>query len=180
MHQYWFANNTVISTQQSAYINALSWIFVPELNTATWINLGTLLTPPKPRLIVPKAVRAGRRVVRRSVDLYARFRGMDEVRRFMRGEELIYRGEHYNYAVRKRESILAQAMQPESPHIPYTLRLADKQTGKYLASGCVVFPSLPIFDQLLALAFHIQDPDEEIKLLRTTNWSPRLYTRLAS
>jgi len=175
MNRLWVCHNTIIETQFSPTLTHASWLYAaltPNQTPATFAA-GMLFTPPRPRpRIAPAVIRAGRRAVRRSIDLYARFRGMDEVRRFLRGEEIEFDGELYKYRVKKTLNVLQQTMNPGSAHIPYSLRLVDKATDKPLASGCVVFPALPVIDQLLALSFHIEDDEQE--LLRTTNWSPRL------
>jgi hypothetical protein len=180
MNQTWFVHNVVVQIPSGhplyAQPTAFSWLYVPELPTAaTMNNFGMMMfTPPKPKpRLISKTLRAGRRAVRRSVDLYARFRGYDEARRFIKGEEIIYRGLRFDYHVQKRLQVLSQTMQPGHSHIPYQLSIYNK-AGKRLAAGCIVFPGLPLFDQLLALSFHIEDPDEELKLLKTTNWNPRL------
>lgn len=177
----WQHANYIIQTSAASEtpLTPASWLYVsllPSTSSATYASLeGVLFTPPKPRpKVLPSVIRAGRRAVRRSIDLYARFRGMNEVRRFMRGEEIEFEGELYKYRVKKTLKVLQQTMNPSGVHIPYSLRVADKLTGKNLASGCVIFPSLPVIDQLLALSFHIQDPEDERELIKTTNWSPRL------
>jgi hypothetical protein len=164
-----------------------AWLYTPG-NTLTpttstlgcnggfWVSTsGTLFEPPPRRaIILPAVIRAGRRAVRRSIDIYARFRGMDEVRRFIRGERITFEGQFFDYHVRKTVKVLTQTMHPDGPHIPYSLKLARKGEDRPLASGCIIVPSLPVIDQLLALSFHLQDPADELKLLETTNWSPSL------
>jgi len=171
----WWCNNEVITvtTITAASVTAASWLYYnPTAQQQLW-HEAALYTPPIPRKrIVPAVIRAGRRAARRSIDLYARFRGLDEIRRFVRGEPIVFEGEWFNYRVQKTIKILSHTMNPGSAHIPYSLRLIDRQTNKACAQGCVVFPSLPVIDQLLALTFHIED--DERKLIETTNWSPRL------
>jgi hypothetical protein len=175
MYGLWYCDNGIIRTANSSAPGTGSWLFVPSMAMGTAVSpaTGILFTPPAPRpKIVPAAVRAGRRALRRSIDLYARFRGDDEVRRFLRGEAIVFEGERHNYRVRKTVNLLRQTMRPESAHIPYSLHMIDKATDAVLASGCVVFPALPVFDQLLALSFHVRDPEDERKLLAVTNWTP--------
>lgn len=176
MHGLWYYDNSIIQTTNSSFPGTGSWLFVPSsslIGTAFLPATGIMFTPPTPRpKIVPAAVRAGRRALRRSIDLYARFRGVDEVRRFLHGETIVFEGERYNYRVRKTMNLLRQTMHPEGAHIPYSLQMIDKATDTVLASGCVVFPALPVFDQLLALSFHVRDPEDERKLVATTNWTP--------
>lgn len=149
-------------------------------NTATLSYQAQYFIPPtrRPR-IVPGVVRAARRAVRRSIDIYAGLRGMDEIRRFVAGEPIELPGQLYDYRMQKRGSILRQTMNPGDGHIPYQLNLIEKNTRKVLASGCVLFGRLPVIDQMLALALHLHSPsiDDEIKLLETTNWTPRLSRR---
>lgn len=181
-NQFWW-NNQVWQTNLTAPVTAHSWFYPILVSTSTTNTIpytaawgtGMVFTPPIPRAReTPAIIRAGRRAVMRSIDIYARFRGMDEIRRFIVGSEITYEGTLFNYKVQKTQSILRQTMYPAGHHIPYRLKLVNKaKPNGHMATGCVYIPSLPVIDQLLALSFHIQDERDERKLLETTNWSPR-------
>jgi hypothetical protein len=179
---WWSPETGVITTTNPIAPDAGAWLYMPTNTTTTttmvpniWNTSAVLFAPPPRRaIILPAAIRAGRRAMRRSIDIYARFRGMDEVRRFIRGERVIFEGSLYDYHVRKTVKILPQTMDPDSPHIPYSLKLAHRGKDHAFASGCIIVPELPVIDQLLALSFHLQDSADELKLLETTNWSPSL------
>jgi len=180
----WWWNNTIISTSPSTVTYA-SWIYVAEnrtiyavrnlsVSTPTQVQ-GIVFTPPKARgRITAAEIRAGRRAVRRSIDIYSRFRGLEELRRFIRGDAIVYEGEQYNYHVRKTMKVLQHTMNPGSYLHPYTFFAADKKTDKEVARGCISIAGIPVIDQLLALSFYIQDPKDEQDLIRTVNWTPHL------
>jgi hypothetical protein len=132
---------------------------------------------PRPKPLAKPAILAGRRALRRSIDLFRMLRPKDEIRTFLRGEPLIVRGHRFDYRIQKHDNLLRHTMNPHSVHIPYDFRILDKASGKNLAKGCTIIPGTPVIDQLLALILHIQDPDEEVNILWNTNWSPDI-TRL--
>lgn len=190
MSQIWWVNSYIIGTPTWTP-QATSWIYysavTPTTSTTATITAGSYsiaapffypgvaFTPPvKRKIILPSVIRAGRRALRRSINLYAGFRGMEEARRFIAGEPITLEGQLFDYQLSKRDRLLEQAMNPDSHHVPYHLNLIEKATRARLASGCVVFRGLPVFDQMLAVAFHVQDRADEIKLLKTTNWTPGL------
>lgn len=126
-----------------------------------------------PRLARPALVR-GRTAVRRSADLFRRFHSEEALRDFLGGKTLTLHGRRFDYRIRKHGiSMLSDALHPATGHVPFDLALVTKD-GRKIAQGCVVTPGAPVLDQLLALSLHVQDNDEELTLLRTTNWSPRL------
>lgn len=139
------------------------------------LSVGTSRRPPPlPHpSILRDAEHRGRRALRRSLDLFRRFRPEEELRTFLDGKPLVIHGHEYDYRVRKSTNLLRHTMNPTSPHIPYDLHIMDKQ-GNVLAKGCVVFPKTPVIDQLLALIFHVQDVQEEQRIIAITNWSPPL------
>jgi len=125
------------------------------------------------------AERAARRlanaqkVVERSIALFRRFRPASEVAAFNAGSEIIIPGRRFNYRVSKSGDALSQAMHLDRYHVPYNLFIFTKD-GRRLAKGCILAVETPLFDQLLALMFHANDNDEELKLIHETNWDPRL------
>lgn len=127
----------------------------------------------RPALARP-AIMAGRKALRRSIDLFRMLRSQEEVTTFLSGQPLIVRGRRYDYRLRKRDNLLHHTMNPRTPHIPYSLELLDKDTGKRIAYGCVIIPDTPVIDQVLALILHVQDPEQESVVLNKTNWSPAL------
>lgn len=179
MGNQWWWHGRVIQTSASTRLDYNSWIYVANYasNTSTVLR-GVLFTPPKPRpRQVSAAIHAGRRALRRSIDIYSRFRDIDEVRRFIRGEGVIYEGEQYNYQVKRTMKVLEQTMNPTWNLHPYSFHAIDKRTKKEVARGCISISGLPVLDQLLALSFYIQDPKDEQTLLKATNWTPRLPQR---
>lgn len=136
----------------------------------------------RPRVTKPAILRRrllnGRRALRRSVDLYCSLRPAEELQTFMRGEPLLIHGHRFDYRLRKRANVLTHTMEPWSPHIPYHLNLLDRRTGKHLSSGCVVLRNTPVIDQLLAFILHAESPEDELLMLRRTNWTPQLPPRV--
>jgi hypothetical protein len=131
------------------------------------------LSPAVIRLRRKRIQHAGRRTLRRSIDNYARWRGYDEISRFLRGLEITLPGHEFDYRVTKTKSVLAHSIEPTGGHIPYKLEVAPKgmpEAPSY-ASGCVYFERTPVIDQILAVALHVGDPDDERRLLGTTNWT---------
>jgi len=126
----------------------------------------------------PAIIHAGRRAVRRSIDLYLRLRPAEELRRFVSGHELLIEGARLRYRVRKSIRIMAHTMRPDTHGIPFQMDVLDPRDGGAIASGCVFLQRTPVLDQLLAFIMHVTDPDGERHLVRTTNWSPRLPQRV--
>ena len=173
----WIWGNNIVRTQPATNVSPASWISSPYWTQSNLplIRDGRLFTPPKPPpRQTPRIIRNGRRALRRSIDLFARFHGQEKIAAFLRGEAVTFSGAIYEDRVKKTRLALEQTMNPAGPHIPYQLHALDKRTGAMLASGCVVFQALPVIDQILALSFHIQDPTDELRLIQTANWSPRL------
>lgn len=118
---------------------------------------------------------AGRRALRRSIDIYAKMRGMDEITQFLRGQQIVLPGCAFDYRVRKTKGVLAHSIDPAGGHIPYRLEIARKETppdAPGLAHGCIYIDRTPVIDQILALSLHVSDPDEEKRVIRTANWTP--------
>ena len=134
--------------------------------------------PPLPRPLQRPALLAGRRALRRSIGLFCKLRPEEELRTFLSGKPLIVQGRRFDYEMKKRDNFLQHTMNPYGPHIPYRLHLLAKVTQQVLASGCVIIPETPVIDQLLALILHVQDPDEEMVMIRRTNWSPDISRHL--
>lgn len=155
-----------------------------SFSAATWNNLAIYgsaepRTFPRPAIIRARereAERRGRRALQRSLTLFRRFRPDEELKTFLDGKPLLIHGCQYDYQITKTVDLLQHTMRPESAHIPYDLRIKEKD-GTTLAKGCVVFPATPVIDQILALIFCVQDEQEEEKILKVTNWAPRLTRR---
>jgi hypothetical protein len=122
----------------------------------------------------PAIIHAGRRALRRSIDLYRRVRGPAEINAFLRGEHVTLRGHRFSYRVLKRDDLIRNAERPDSPHIPYVLKFLSPANGEPIAQGCIVIRETPAIDQLLALALSVQDPEQEIAVVRRTHWHPEL------
>lgn len=148
------------------------WISVREAmeTDAAW------RPPMPPRPLARPAIHNGRRALRRSIDLFRKIRPPAELDTFLRGEWLKVHGRFYDYRMRRKRdlTLVGHTIAPNGPHIPYTLEILDKETGRFLASGCVVYRDTPIVDQLLATLMHIGDRDGEYQLIRTTNWTHNL------
>lgn len=121
----------------------------------------------------PAIIHAGRRAVRRSIDLYLRVRPAEELRTFLQGIPLIIQGARLRYKIRKVSSVMDQTMRP-GHGIPFRMEMLAIHSDDAIASGCVFLERTPVLDQLLAFIMHVQDPDAERHLVMTTNWSPRL------
>ena len=121
--------------------------------------------PLRPALARP-ALLAGRRALRRSIEMFCRLRSDEEIRTFLSGEPLDVRGHRFDYRVQKRDDVLHHTMHPYGGHVPYRLSLHSKDGQMLASSGCIVIPNTPVIDQLLALILHVQDPEEEEVVLR--------------
>jgi hypothetical protein len=129
----------------------------------------------------PAIIHAGRRAVRRSIDLYLRMRPAEELRRFVAGDLVVIQGARLRYSVQRNGiSIMAQAIH-FGHGIPYVMHMLDpaNDNDRRVASGCVYLNDTPLLDQLLAFILHVTDPDGERQLVETTNWSPRLPHHIA-
>jgi len=132
---------------------------------------------PQPALARP-ALLAGRRALRRSIELFCRLRSEEEIRTFLSGKPLDVRGHRFDYRVQKRDDVLRHTMHPYGGHVPYRLSLHSKDGRMLASSGCIVIPNTPVIDQLLALILHVQDPQEEEVVLRRTNWNADISRHL--
>lgn len=128
----------------------------------------------------PAIIHAGRRAVRRSIDLYLRMRPEEELKQFIAGREIIVQGARFRYKLRKTHSIMEHTIDPIGGHIPYRLHMMDLPPRDDLpvASGCVYLERTPILDQVLAFIMHVTDPAGEREIIRRTNWSPHLPERV--
>lgn len=115
-----------------------------------------------------------RKVLKRSMKIYEKFRGSSEIRTFVSGETITINGTLYDYVVqkKKRANLLQHSGKPNTHTIPYDLTLRSKD-GTKLAQGCVYFPETPVIDQVLALSFHVQQKENELLILEKTNWYNR-------
>lgn len=129
-------------------------------------------TPSRVKALAKPAIMAGRRALRRSIDLFRMLRSDEEIKTFISGKPLIVRGHHFDYRIQKRDNLLRHTMNPNVPHIPYDFQMLSKATGQSLANGCTVIRGTPVIDQLLALLLHLEDPDDEVTILWNTNWHP--------
>jgi hypothetical protein len=203
-NSYWNHWNQATLTQSSTSLSEPYWVpaimFTPSGSGALYYHTITQTTTPfygyasnayvwtspasrrAPSLAMPSlALRRnetdrGRKALRRSIDLFRKFRPESEIKTFLNGLPLIIRGHQYDYRVRKRDDLLHHTMNPNSAHIPYDLHIMSKQ-GEVLAKGCVIVPGTPVIDQVLALILHVQDEEEESVVINTTNWSPSLRRR---
>lgn len=155
----------------------------PAYWQADYVTAPAVFSPPAPRpLARPALVRptllAGRRALRRSIELFCRLRSEDEIRTFLSGKPLDVRGHRFDYRVQKRDDVLHHTMHPYGGHVPYRLSLHSKDGRMLASSGCIVIPNTPVIDQLLALILHVQDPDEEEVVLRRTNWNADISRHL--
>lgn len=126
------------------------------------------------RKLERQKVRRGRRALNKSIKLYRAFRGVAEIKAFAKGDTVTITGHLYNYEVvrRRQATLLEHTIRPPNGVIPYHLTMLAKD-GTRLANGCVYFEDTPILDQILALALHVQDREEELALHKVTVWSSR-------
>lgn len=124
-------------------------------------------------LMTPAIIRAGRRAVRRSIDLYLRVRPAEELRAFLQGTPIVIHGARLRYRMRKSGGVMRQTISP-SHGIPFRMEMLALHSDDPIASGCVFLERTPMLDQLLAFIMHVTDPEGERELVARTNWSPRL------
>lgn len=116
-----------------------------------------------------RKVRHARRALRRGVQLYSNLFGQEGIHAFLSGKELVVQGRLYDYRLIKTLDVVWHSMNPKGHHIPYSLSICDKVSGKEITSGCVYFENTPIIDQIIALSLHVRDREDEVELLRKTN-----------
>lgn len=168
LYYHALTNNAVTTT---GIITAGTTMGAPTSTIQPWYQHGATQAPSlaRPALLEADA----EAIFERSVRLFRRFRPESDVTNFNAGKFLTIRGHRFDYRVKRSEDPRRQVFLMDSAHIPYVLDLMTKD-GKKVANGCVTLRDTPIFDQLLALMFHVKDPDEEPKLIAKTNWTPRL------
>ncbi len=105
----------------------------------------------------------------RGVETWRSLFGRGGIEAFLSGRELLVRGRRYDYAATKTIGVVRHTMRPRGMHIPYRLGIRRKEDGREITTGCVVFDGIPVVDQIIALALHVRDPEEEVELLRRTN-----------
>lgn len=176
----WSVDTTMFSPTGSGvlYYHALSSALTTAGYGVPYVQQTPVVRRPAPKRLAKPAILAGRRALRRSIDLFRKLRPDEEIRRFISGKPLTVRGHFFDYRIQKRDNLLRHTMNPHGHHIPYDFRMLDKTTGQSLAVGCTVIPSTPVIDQLLALLLHLEDPDDEVVILWNTNWSPDVTHRL--
>jgi len=128
--------------------------------------------PPAPPRRERKRVR---RVLDRAIALADRIVGRDTVLTLLGGGGAKIEGVRYDYLCERRGSIVQQAADPESHPHALKVSIHRKGDGARLADGCVYFPDTPAIDQLVAIALHVRDREEELALLSEAN----LFARTA-
>ncbi len=166
------------------YYHNIATVTTSTVTTSTIMlpTIRSVSSPPgaRPRsLPLPGIVVDPEASLARSLRLFRRLRPAAEVERFLAGKHVRLRGERFDYHVRKTMDFLEHTRYPHQAHIPYSLALVAKD-GRTLARGCVTVPGTPVIDQLLALMFHVEDRDEEARLLARTNWTPHPPELLAA
>jgi len=122
--------------------------------------------PPGPPRRERKRVR---RALGRAIDLADRVVGRDTVLTLLAGGGAKIEGVRYDYVCERRGSIVQQAADPESHPQALKVSIHRKGDGARLADGCVYFPATPAIDQLVAIALHVRDREEELALLSEAN-----------
>jgi hypothetical protein len=122
------------------------------------------------REVADERMTQARIVLERSMALYRALRGKQELDRFLAGETIFIVGVLFRYAITKSQDLLQHTLAPDQAHIPYKLELYEEE--RRLARGCVVIRDTPVMDQIIAVIAHLNNVDDEARLLRVTNWSP--------
>lgn len=124
----------------------------------------------------PAVIHAGRRAVRRSIDLFLRLRPAEELRTFLDGRALRIQGARFCYELRRSSvGIMEHTISPHGGHAPFHIYILHPSSPhRTLASGCVYLDHTPILDQLLAFIMHVTDPGGERDLIERANWTPPL------
>jgi hypothetical protein len=140
---------------------------VIEAARAQWRARDTRLDrPPRPPRRERKRVR---RALGRAIDLADRLVGRDTVLTLLAGGGAKIEGVRYDYVCERRGSIVQQAADPEAHPQALKVSIHRKGDGERLADGCVYFPATPAIDQLVAIALHVRDREEELALLSEAN-----------
>lgn len=171
------ATSATTNTWQSL-VNALTGAQIYPTATALYTQACDVPMPSAAHRVrrmsdSPAIIHAGRRAVRRSIDLYLRMRPAEELRRFLTGERLTIQGARLRYHVQKSMSVMRHTMEP-GHGIPFRMHVLNPANDQAAASGCVFLSRTPMLDQLLTFIMHVTDPDGEKHLVQTTNWTPRL------
>ena len=173
-----FGNSSVFIPLGSGtlYYHAIPNQTASTIGLSNWQSYQRIVERPRP--LQRPAILSGRRALRRSIELFCRLRPEEEIRTFLSGKPLIVRGHRFDYRMQKRDDVLRHTINPFGAHIPYSLSVLDKASQRQLASGCVVIAGTPVIDQLLAVILHVQDPEEEMVVIRRTNWSADMSRHL--
>ena len=116
------------------------------------------------------SLREGRKILRRSARFFSAFYGDEAIRQFIRGKPLKIRATYYEWELQLRpKDLLAYTISPPQGHVPYKLILNDLD-GRQLAEGCVLFRETPVLDQAVAIGISVTKPEDELDLLRETNF----------
>jgi hypothetical protein len=117
-------------------------------------------------------LKIGQLVLKKSAMLMDAVIGEGTSAAFLAGQELVFSGTHYSFAVSgNADRFLERSIRVDLPSIPYGLHLRTRK-GEALARGCIVFPGSPILDQVTALFLHIKSGDEHTIVQKAVWYDP--------
>lgn len=91
----------------------------------------------------------------------------DKLKLFIKDKEVLIEGELFNYRLVRNSSIIETTEQFYS-HTPFELQILTKNNDR-ICNGCVYFADTPILDQIIAIALHVSEREQELIFLKTAN-----------
>ncbi len=136
------------------------------------IDLDVRNYKPSEYLMANKRMRAEetKRALKRAVKLFERMGLTHELRVFLMGLPLWFKGQQYDYTVlRDNEGLFNRTLKRNTQVAPMTMRILDKKSGVLLGSCCLYFDDTSILDHLFNLKFYIQNKETELEMLQAAH-----------
>lgn len=129
----------------------------------------------KHKLVTAKKQSIGKKILRRSMNVFKQIVGAKELKAFLTGDGIEVEGHYFNYRMRRNPEVdlVDNAYHPQGGHIPYKLTLMDKDSGLEMADICVYFEGTPAIDQVAAMIMHIQSGEEKAILEKANLFNVR-------
>lgn len=129
----------------------------------------------KHKLLTAKKQSLGKKILRRSMNVFKQLVGAKELKAFLSGDGIQIEGHYFNYQMKRNDQVdlVDNAYKPSGGHIPYHLTLLDKETGLEMTDLCVYFEGTPAIDQVAALVMHIQSGEEKAILEKANLFNVR-------
>lgn len=129
----------------------------------------------KHKLVSNKKQGLGKKILRRSMNVFKQLIGSNELKAFLNGDGINVEGHYFNYLMKRNPQVdlVQDAYHPVGVHIPYKLTLLDKESGLEMTDICVYFEGTPAIDQVAAMIMHIQSGEEKAILQKANIFNVR-------